>query len=65
MQVHMDIHKYAKVYEIDIPWYTQIYSGIYVNETCMELEYGNRKIGVRSASMLGGSAADQHPSLPH
>ena len=25
MQVDMDLHKYAKVYKVDIPGYTQIY----------------------------------------
>ena len=28
MQVHMDIHKLVKVYKVDIPGYTKIYSGI-------------------------------------
>ena len=31
IQVHMDIHKFVKVYKLDIPVYTKIYSGIYVN----------------------------------
>ena len=31
MQVHMDIHKCVQVYKVDIPGYTQIYSGICVN----------------------------------
>ena len=29
MQVHMEIHKLVKVYELDIPEYTKIYLGIY------------------------------------
>ena len=28
MQVHMEIHKLVKVYKVDIPGYTKIYSGI-------------------------------------
>ena len=31
MQVHMNIHKFVKAYKVDIPGYTQIYSGIFVN----------------------------------
>ena len=30
MQLHMNIHKFVKVYKVDIPGYTKIYSGIYV-----------------------------------
>ena len=30
MQVHMKIHELVKVYKVDIPGYTKIYSGIYV-----------------------------------
>ena len=33
MQVQMDIHRYTKVYTVDIPGHTQIYSGRYGNET--------------------------------
>ena len=32
MQVHMNIHKLVKVYKVDIPGYTKIYSGIYACE---------------------------------
>ena len=35
MQVHMKIHKFVKVYKVDIPGYTKIYSGIYVNRAKM------------------------------
>ena len=31
MQVDMDTHKFVKAYEVDIPGYTQNYSGIFVN----------------------------------
>ena len=31
MQVHVDIHKFVKAYTVDIPGYTKIYSGIFVN----------------------------------
>ena len=32
MQVHVDIHKFVKVYKVDIPGYTKIYLGMYVNK---------------------------------
>ena len=32
IQVQMDIHKFVKAYKVDIPGYTKIYSGIYVNK---------------------------------
>ena len=28
MQVHMDIHKYAKVYKVDIPGFTKVYHSV-------------------------------------
>ena len=33
MQLHMEIHKLVKVYKANIPGYTKIYSGIYVNRS--------------------------------
>ena len=32
MQLHMNVHKFVKVYKVDIPGYTKSYSGIYVKK---------------------------------